>query len=531
MLEDLDLAQDTHALDAQLAQMEVELEQTMRETRHRDALANVKPLPTQEKYFTVLDREAVTVIIVTAANQTGKSFTAGMDVIAEAKGYEPWSGRIRPWTPYPIALLLRDYDNHASKFLEVNIKPLLPRDEYKIVKTPTGSPRQIIIQRDDGKPDKIVHVFTHDQDPARLEGGTYQKVIVDEPAPRRHVQALERGLQKTGGVLSMFMTPLSEPWIYDELYSQAGNLGGPKAHVYAMTAFPDENLISNGGYLDDERVAQFREGLSDEEKEARIHGRWMHLIGRVYGEFDEKYHVIADDFDPVNPRDCPWFCSVDPHTRRPWFIAWGYILPNGTRVFDEEFPKEPFEKLKDSKYTVDDYVNLFKRRATTYRVIDPNFSKTPNTVTGRTLTEELAMRGAKAGISLAFNDSVINNLAEGHLAVKDLLKFDVDNIEINPPRLLVKERCKNIIRAFNLYTWDNWSGKTAESRDIKPTPQEKYKDPMDAVRYACMMPMRYFSVSARATAENEQEPNDYYWEEQSPFRTSLSIGQRQGYGQ
>ena len=141
-------------------------------------------------------------------------------------GYQPWDNIVRRHkAPIKIALLFADYDNHARKFLENHIYDTFSPDDIQVERTQLGAPRAIVHK----KTGSIARIFTSDQETRRLEGDTYHEFGMDEPQPREHYIALQRGLQRTAGKTLMTMTPLSEPWIYDEIYTQAAKIG--RAHV------------------------------------------------------------------------------------------------------------------------------------------------------------------------------------------------------------------------------------------------------------------------------------------------------------
>ena len=287
------------------------------------------------------------------------------NLLATIQGYEPWSGRQRRFQPpVHVAMLLDDYDNAANKWFNQNLSlfyPIHPESGYIHVKrTQTGAPREIhFLKSLSGRRNgSVLHIYTQDQESRRCAGPTFHEFYVDEPQPKAHFVEIARGLQASRGKTVMTMTPISEPWIFDELYNQAGNMGGSRPEVFAITAFPDENLKSRGGHLDDRGVEEFRATLSEEEKEARVHGRWMHLLGRVYKAFEERVHCIdscpeADYFNGTHG------LAVDPHDRIPFAVARFVINPANDLIFFDEWPREPFEEMRSSSYTLEDYATLF----------------------------------------------------------------------------------------------------------------------------------------------------------------------------
>jgi hypothetical protein len=476
---------------AQLEKLSQDRERQLTQEELRRCLYEMGFLRTQKLYLAAINDPRYFIVVVTSSNQWGKSWIHIYDLISESLGFQPHDGTQRPRTAYDIALVLRDYDNHARKVLHQNVYRMVPREFVKVETTQKSAPR--IIQVTDpvsGVEGKPIHIFTHDQDWDRLEGGTWQRIGVDEPCPRTHFTALIRGLQQTGGKCSMTMTPLSEPWIFDDVYDQAVTNGGPREDIYAITAWPDENLRSNGGFLEDERVHAFRESMPKEEQEARVHGRWLHLIGRVYKEFDERVHVkphaeimraIDEDPDPM------FVLVVDPHDRLPFAMSWTYVASDNTFYIFKEFPDEPFEKIHSNHYTYDHYSQIiFRGPPTRFRIMDPNSGRRRVGVTGRTVADEMAIR-SQPNRPLGFDTTVDDDVQAGHQAVRERLFYD--NATGQLPKLYVSDVCRNHITGFRNYTWDEYRGRNAEGRERKQKPRERYKHYMDCMRYLCMYPI------------------------------------------
>ena len=68
-------------------------------------------------------------------------------------------------------------------------------------------------------------IITYEQDSSVAEGWNGDWAWYDEPPPRGHRIATARGLVDRLGWEIFTLTPLKEPWLFDELWS-AGNFGG-----------------------------------------------------------------------------------------------------------------------------------------------------------------------------------------------------------------------------------------------------------------------------------------------------------------
>ena len=188
-------------------------------------------------------------------------------------------------------------------------------------------------------------------------------------------------------------TPLEAAWMFHEIYSNAWNKGGTNRSIFAI-----EFDITDNPALTDKAIEQFSEGLSPEEREARKHGRFKHLSGRIFSEYDEEVHVydpetfnpLVDKYQPTGEASSlPIVMAVDPHPKKPWFMCWTAIGPDGYRYVVDEWPNEDYRQMKYSKLGLDDYAAVIRDKEAMmpggearvlWREFDPNMSRTPKTV-------------------------------------------------------------------------------------------------------------------------------------------------------
>jgi len=470
-----------------------QLDEQLEESRKNDTKVLYRILPTQQKVLDAYNDPKINTVLLTSPNQYGKTHIFLANMIASALGHQPWDGKPRKLDlPIRIAVLIPDYDSHGRNLLS-KFKELYPLEKVRIEKTQQGAPRCITFK----ETGSVAHIFTHDQDQIRLEGGTYHELYIDEPCPRGHYVALRRGLSRYGGKTFMTMTPLTEPWIFEELYNQAGNMGGPKKWLAVFTAFPDENKKSEGGFLEDEDVEIFRDNLLDEEREARVYGRWIHLIGRVYKSFDTNVHVVDDA--RLDPNQGTTGLVVDPHDRLPFALTWFYVTPSGDKYIYDEWPNERYNKIRYCDLSIEDYVDIIKAKGPAFfRIMDPNYGVRKSVTSGVSIAESFQMKG------LYFHTTVNDDVAAGHKAVQDHLRFNKEKplSPINQPKLYFAKSCHNHISAFNNYVWDDWRGRVSDGKAPKQKPREEYKHFCDNVRYLCMYNPRY--------VPKEQQPQESF---------------------
>lgn len=302
----------------------------------------------------------------------------------------------------------------------------------------------------------------------------------------------DRSLSPFYGRAIFAATPLECPWLFHEIYRNAWNKGGDNRGIFAI-----EFDISDNPALTPKAIANFSEGLSPEEVEARLHGRFKHLSGRVFSEFEPQIHVYSPrQFDPLREgclpsrseaSSTPVIMAIDPHYRRPWFMLWVAVMPDETFCVVREWPNDEFERMKSSNRGLDDYAAIIRDVESSFpggsdrvlwREFDPNLGRTPTAQASASTTLEREMKDR----GLFFRADVNDKIHFGHAIIHTLLHYDRER-EIGPmnrPRLLVSEECRNLLFAFENYTWDEHSDKDKAPKD---KPKDLGKDAMDTLRY------------------------------------------------
>jgi phage terminase large subunit-like protein len=319
-----------------------------------------------------------------------------------------------------------------------------------------------------------IDVMTHEQDNMAFEGWSGHWVWFDEPPPHEKYVACLRGLIDFGGRCWLTLTPISEPWIYDEI---VGSITPDR--VWYITVD-----IRDNPFLSEKNIQDFEASLSPEEKDARIHGKFIHLAGRIYKSLDTELHVIQKM--PVGHSHWPKWFVLDPADRRPHHGIWFTMDPMNTMYVYDEIVfkgtiKELCKQIKDREQT-----NGVKSE-NVIRILDPNKGKTPTAVTGLKLVEEFAIN------EVYFTCNVNDDLSMGHLAVMQALEYDKTRpiSSTNSPKLyFYKSNTHECVKQMLMYSWEDWRDKSTKSEKEKP--KDLYKDMPDCVRYGVMSrPMFY----------------------------------------
>lgn len=316
-------------------------------------------------------------------------------------------------------------------------------------------------------------VMTYEQDPAEFEGVTVGCFVFSEPPPEDIYNRCISRLRQ-GGIIIIVMTPMfNAGWVLDRLMDAKD--------AYVLSADIEDGCKIHGvrGHLDHDQIQWMISKWPPEEVAARAHGKFMHLSNTVYGAvFNRQYHVVPDS--TPTPEGSKYGMVIDPASGKPFAIGWYSVSPNGQVMFEDEYPNQDFTKMRDTKMVLKDYVELFKAkeegREMEWRIIDRHFANARD-YRGMTLRQELA---EKYGLIFQNSYSMDEEIETGILGVKKYLRFDETKpiSSLNYPKLIIKERCRNIIRAM-----ERWG----RDRDtFKPETDSPYKDHADLIRYVCM---------------------------------------------
>lgn len=145
----------------------------------------------------------------------------------------------------------------------------------------------------------------------KFQGTSQDFIWFDEEPPEDVYQECLMRTLDNGGLIFGTMTPLKGlTWVHDKIYLNEGN----DPEVWYVTMSWEDNP-----HLSQEAIAQMERALSDEELAARRDGRFVAVHGLVYGEFDERVHVI-DPFEiPMEWQD---LISIDPGMSKPLSCHW-----------------------------------------------------------------------------------------------------------------------------------------------------------------------------------------------------------------
>lgn len=317
----------------------------------------------------------------------------------------------------------------------------------------------------------VIDLLTYQQDSAMMEGWDGHVCVYDEPPPRSHYIANIRGLVDHAGISIFSMTPLKEAWIADEIVNKPDNT------IWTLTMHSRENPHVSKSALD-----EFESKLTEEEKETRLGGKFLHLQGLVFKEFDKAKHVI-------NPFDIPpnytCYASVDTHPRTEQAVAFMAVDPRGNQfVVSESFRHETPDQVADR--LIDFHKNTHPLEVV---LIEP--SSQGDTNRGESTFTIIENRLLEAGITLELGSK---DLSGGIQIMRDALRS-----KNGLASLFFFRNCERTVWEMQRYVWQDWKNAGGKDKTEMNKPKDADDHLIECIRRLIQYPAAY--VPPRAQSE------------------------------
>lgn len=456
--------------------------QGLKENIAKSGIYNFTPHKKQQLFLTP-DRDVFPKIrVAQAGNRGGKTEIGMIEDWSFSQGERPFDGTKTPCqVPNRGRIVTTSFLDGIKKVIEPKIRQLWPEESIASKKIGQhGAVTEVVF-----KNGSMVDFLSYEQQSMKHEGADLDWIHFDEPPSREHYIANTRGLVDRGGYAWFTMTPLSEPWILDEIINKA--MKNDPDHYFVQWSIYD-----NIGFgLTAKNVKAFENTLTEDEKAVRLYGNWLVLQGLVYKEWKDHYypegHVIKSF--PI-PEHWPRYVGVDPHDRTPTHVVWAAVDERQNVFFYDELIlanmtiKDMAEAIKEREAQQDEPINPQKTRV--MRLIDPAAARKTNIME---LGDNIKDQFLKHGL---FHYSAINDLAAGHKQVRSFLKFEETNVGASRPRMFMFDTLKATRHSFNRYIYDEWVGPSRDKKELREKPRDKDKHGVDVCRYILMSNPRYF---------------------------------------
>jgi phage terminase large subunit-like protein len=303
----------------------------------------------------------------------------------------------------------------------------------------------------------FVEFMSYDQDVDKFAGTSRHFIHFDEEPPLDiYIECIAR-LVDTGGSWWMTLTPvMGMQWMYDDIYVPGNQDKDSEIDVIEVEMYENP-------HLGQAEIQSFLQSLPEEDRDARVKGKFQRRGGVIYRHYSKDVHVI-DDFElPLTGGEV--YASLDHGFNNPTAWLWHYVSPDGEVVtFDEHY---------ESEMIVDDHaaqvlmMNRMHKRDPIIYVGDPAIAQRTG-VTGDSIQTQYAINGI--GITLGSNDV--------------LAGINKVNAYLKKERWHITRNCENLLRELPKYRWKTWANKKS-ARDNNPydVPHKKDDHACDSARY------------------------------------------------
>lgn len=411
-----------------------------------------------EEFIRMVGANKTFVNLFCAANGVGKS-ACGVNIVTNI-----CFGIQNEWFNYPLfqkfpylkrGRIISDPTTIKEKIVP-ELKKWFPSNRYKIHYETKKEGKQYESRwtTDTGF---VFDIMSTEQDSKEFESTDIGWFWADEPVPHSiYIATIAR--LRLGGICFLTLTPLTySAWIKDNIYDKRD--GYNQDYV---TADVEDNCKQHGtrGILDHPDIERMSAQYPEDEKEARLHGKFGHLLGLVHKGFDIKTHVIEPFV--INDKDYCVYMALDTHPRVPDAVLWMAIDEKGQKYICDEL----FYKGTDIEITT-----RIKRKEDQWRVLGRLIDPSAFNDDKRTEEANYALRLERQGLSF---DRGSKNLIEGIRRTDQALKYEVKNGQmIKKPEIFIFSNCIGLIKELQNYVWDDYRGSAKDERDPKGRPKDK----------------------------------------------------------
>jgi hypothetical protein len=219
------------------------------------------------------------------------------------------------------------------------------------------------------------------------------------------------------------------------------------------------------GHLEHSDIENMLSLYSEDEKQARIHGKFQHLIGLRFKQFNRSIHVIRPFTVDLNSFSV--YHALDPHPRTEDAGLWLAVDRKGTKfVIDELFIK--------CQGGVEELALRIKEKNDKYRIeqqiIDPSaLIVDQHEPSGKSLAERLNSYNLSY-IAASKTREASDRRIEDALVY---LKIPGRDEFVKAPELYIFDTCERLIWELEHLRWQEWTGRAQEFHGLKQKAVDK----------------------------------------------------------
>lgn len=405
------------------------------------------------------------IVLFSAANGVGKTVTSA-NIVANILFGEDSDNK---WFdmplfknfPYPKkGRIISDPENIKTNLIPT-LEEWLPKGRYTRKKL--GKQYYSSWKTDNGH---SFDIMSYEQSPKEFESITLGWAWFDEPPTQAIFKATVSRMRK-GGIIFISETPLYAAWLYDHIVANPDkNLASKGQRVY-IEAGVEAACKQHGvrGHLEHRDIERMIAEYSEDEQQARIHGKFQHLVGLRFKQFDRKIHVVRP-FE-IRPEEFCVYHSLDTHPRVNDAGIWIAVDKQGRKFVVNEFWKKC---LGGTEEMAQDLKNINSQYRIMRKLLEPA-AFIEDQHTDKSLAKKLESYGLNylpATKKRAMSDTRI----EDAFAFQKVVSGDLDEF-IKAPELYIFDTCGRTIFEIEHYRWDDWTGKSAENKGLKEKTVDK----------------------------------------------------------
>ena len=300
-------------------------------------------------------------------------------------------------------------------------------------------------------------IMSNEQDSKEFESTDLGWCWFDEPS-RKDIYLATVARMRMGGIIFWTMTPLAySAWIEEDLYNKRDGI-----NVEYIEADVEDNCKEHGvrGILEHQNIERMIAQYPEDEREARAHGKFGHLLGKIIKSFNRKIHVIRP-FEMKFDEYC-WYQALDTHPRVDDHSMWMAMNKDGQKFIVAEYV---------GKGTASQLAAEFKRieggMRMERRLIDPSAFNKDERGEEQSFADKLYAQG------FSF-EAGSKDLANGIRRMQEAFNYTmVGNDLVKKPEVFIFDTCPIAIRQIESYVWVKNLGRSADVRQARAVPVDK----------------------------------------------------------
>jgi hypothetical protein len=390
-----------------------------------------------------------------AGNRCGKTIGCVVDDVIQLVprelvpehliGFKKWDPPFHVWIGAPK--LAKHEDTILPLLRKFIPKAALPEGQFgkayksqsRMLELPCGS---------------TIGLKTYDQDLDAWASAEVHRIHWDEEPNVPHSAELRSEararLLSTGGEEIIGMSPLlGYSWVHDDVWQKRDK---PNVDVIAMG-------MRDNPWLTEEMIAEFSEGLTEDEIRMRVKGEFVHVGGLVYPSLNNDHFIPRPSHDHV--RGLTTYVGIDPGIRTTAVVFVGFDGDNSALIFDELF-------LHNEDAIPANAAPLIRQKLTDWGV-DPRHFLIDPSARNRSLTDAQRVQELYKHAGIRAHEAQ-NDVETGVFEIRRRLEFN---------SLLISEECRELRREMERYRID-------PKTDGRFEVLKQDDHGCDALRYVCM---------------------------------------------